>query len=138
MTSKERVHRALKRQPVDRVPVFMWFHPQTTERLGNLLEIPAQYVPLAMGDDIRQAWVSNNHAMEGIVHENDGESHTDDWSIEWTRIDVESDGFVADKFIFDHPVHIIIFGWIERIDRIRGASVLACQASTQRTGLGLL
>jgi uroporphyrinogen decarboxylase len=40
-----------------------------------------------MGDDIRQAWVSNNHAMEGIVHENDGESHTDDWSIEWTRID---------------------------------------------------
>jgi uroporphyrinogen decarboxylase len=40
-----------------------------------------------MGDDIRQAWVSNNHAMEGIVHENDGQSHVDDWGIEWTRVD---------------------------------------------------
>ncbi|MBL7185255.1 MAG: hypothetical protein ISS70_02940 [Phycisphaerae bacterium] len=84
MTSKERVHLTLQRKPVDRVPVFMWYHPQTTKRLGNILEIPAGYVSLAMGDDIRQAWVSNNHAMEGIVHERDGESHVDDWQIEWT------------------------------------------------------
>ncbi|MHC4727209.1 MAG: uroporphyrinogen decarboxylase family protein, partial [Planctomycetota bacterium] len=62
-------------------------HPQTTKRLSRLLEIPPKYVPLAMGDDIRQAWVSNNHAMEGIVHEHDGQSHVDDWAIEWTRID---------------------------------------------------
>lgn len=40
-----------------------------------------------MGDDIRQTWVNNNYAMEGIVHEHDGESHVDDWGIEWTRID---------------------------------------------------
>jgi uroporphyrinogen decarboxylase len=65
----------------------MWYHPQTTRRLGELLEIPAEYVSLAMGDDIRQAWVSNNHPMEGIVHEHDGESHVDDWGIEWTRTD---------------------------------------------------
>ena len=87
MTSKERVHRALERKPTDRVPIFMWFHPQTTRRLGNLLEIPAKYVALAMGDDIRQTWVSNNYPMEGIVHEHDGRSHVDDWAIEWTRID---------------------------------------------------
>jgi len=74
----------LQRKPVDRVPVFMWYHPQTTKRLGKILEIPSGYVSLAMGDDIRQAWVSNNHAMEGIVHERDGESHVDDWQIEWT------------------------------------------------------
>jgi len=86
MTSKERVHLALQRKPVDRVPIFMWYHPQTTRRLGRLLDIPAEYVPLAMGNDIRQAWVSNNHAMEGIVHERDGESHVDDWGVEWTRI----------------------------------------------------
>lgn len=85
MTSKERVHFALQRKPTDRVPIFMWYHPQTAERLGRLLEIPAKYVPLAMGDDIRQAWVSNNYAMEGIVHEHDGQSHVDDWGIEWTR-----------------------------------------------------
>jgi len=87
MTSKERVYRALERQPVDRVPIFMWYHPQTRRRLGQLLEIPPEYVPQVMGDDIRQAWVSNNHPMEGIVHERDGESHVDDWGVEWTRID---------------------------------------------------
>ncbi|UCE47635.1 MAG: hypothetical protein JSW47_18805, partial [Phycisphaerales bacterium] len=87
MTSKERVHLALQRKPTDRVPVFIWHHPQTTQRLGKLLEIPTECVPIAMGDDIRQAWVSNNHPMEGIVHEHDGESHVDDWGIEWTRTD---------------------------------------------------
>jgi hypothetical protein len=87
VTSKERAHSALQRKLTDRVPVFMWYHPQTTQKLGRLLEIPSKYVPLAMGDDIRQAWVSNNHAMEGIEHEHDGESHVDDWGIEWTRID---------------------------------------------------
>ena len=29
MTSKQRVQAALRRQPVDRVPIFMWFHPDT-------------------------------------------------------------------------------------------------------------
>ena len=87
MTSKERVHLAIQKKPTDRVPVFMWYHPQTTRRLAKLLEIPAECVPMAMGDDIRQAWVSNNHPMEGIVHERDGESHVDDWGIEWTRTD---------------------------------------------------
>jgi uroporphyrinogen decarboxylase len=87
MTSKERVHRALRREPVDRVPIFMWYHPQTRRRLGKLLDIPPEYVPQVMGDDIRQAWVSNNHPMEGIVHERDGQSHVDDWGVAWTRID---------------------------------------------------
>lgn len=54
MTSKERVHMTLERQSTDRVPIFMWYHPQTTKRPGNLLEIPANYVPLAMGDDKRR------------------------------------------------------------------------------------
>ena len=85
MTPKDRVHLALQRKPTDRVPIFMWYHPQTTKRLGRLLEIPAGYVSLAMGDDIRQTWVSNNFPMEGIVHEHDGESHVDEWGIEWTR-----------------------------------------------------
>jgi len=25
MTSKQRIHTALRREPIDRVPVFMWF-----------------------------------------------------------------------------------------------------------------
>lgn len=29
MTSKQRVQAALRKQPVDRVPSFLWFHPHT-------------------------------------------------------------------------------------------------------------
>jgi uroporphyrinogen decarboxylase len=85
VTSKERVHAALRREPVDRAPIFMWFHPQTARRLAALLEIPASSVGVAMGDDVRMTWVNNNYAMEGIVHEHDGESHVDDWGIRWVK-----------------------------------------------------
>ena len=87
MNSKERVHAALERKPVDRVPIYMWFHPETTERLSRLLEIPPAFVGQAMGNDIRQTWVNNNYAMEGIVHEHEGDSHTDFWGIRWKKVD---------------------------------------------------
>lgn len=86
MTSKERVHSALSRQPVDRVPIFMWFHPATTRRLATLLEIPPAFVGEAMGNDVRQTWVNNNYAMEGITHENEGDGHTDFWGIRWKKV----------------------------------------------------
>ena len=86
MTSKERVHAVLERKPVDRVPIFMWFHPETTRRLAKLLDIPSCFVAEAMGNDIRQAWVNNNYAMEGIVHEHEGEWHNDFWGIRWERV----------------------------------------------------
>lgn len=85
MNSKERVTAALQRKPVDHVPVYMWFHPDTAIHLARLLEIPAEYVGDAMGNDVHQTWVNNNYAMEGITHEQDGESHTDDWGITWVR-----------------------------------------------------
>ncbi len=85
MTSKQRVHAALRREPVDRVPIFMWFHPDTAVRFAAELEIPADSIGEVMGDDIRQAWVGNNYAMEGITHEHDGEGHTDAWGIEWEK-----------------------------------------------------
>ncbi|MBX7257748.1 MAG: hypothetical protein K1Y02_15410 [Candidatus Hydrogenedentes bacterium] len=85
MTSKQRVKSAIRREPVDRVPIFMWFHPETARRLARLLEIPVGRVGDAMGNDIRQAWVNNNHAMEGIVHERDGEGHLDWWGVRWEK-----------------------------------------------------
>jgi uroporphyrinogen decarboxylase len=85
MTSKERVHAALRRQPVDRVPVFMWFHPQTARHLGEVLGVPARLVGAAMGDDVRMTWVNNNYAMEGIVHEREGEGHEDFWGVRWVK-----------------------------------------------------
>ena len=85
MTSRERVYAALRREPVDRVPIYMWIHPDTVRRLGRLLEIPPDKVSTVMGDDVRQTWVNNNWAMEGIVHEKDGEGHTDLWGIRWVK-----------------------------------------------------
>jgi len=85
MNSKQRVHAALNRQPTDRVPIFMWFHPDTAKRFAQLLEIPPEFLGDAMGNDIKQAWVNNNYAMEGIVHERDGDSHVDFWGIKWVK-----------------------------------------------------
>ncbi|MCX6132342.1 MAG: hypothetical protein NTU47_00900 [Ignavibacteriales bacterium] len=50
-----------------------------------LLEIPSSYVGEAMGNDVRQTWVNNNYAMEGVVHEREGEGHTDVWGIRWKK-----------------------------------------------------
>ena len=85
MTSKQRVKAAIKRQPVDRLPIFMWFHPEMTQILGKILEIPANKVAIAMGNDVCQRWVANNHPMEGIVHKNEGDTHIDEWGIKWGR-----------------------------------------------------
>lgn len=85
MNSKKRVQKALNREPVDRVPIFMWFHPSTARRLTEILDIPVSRLSEALGDDIRQTWVNNNYAMEGIVHEHEGEYHTDLWGITWRR-----------------------------------------------------
>lgn len=85
MNAKSRVHAALNRERTDRVPVWMWLHPETVTRLGELLEIPPGSVSEALGDDIRQSWVGNNHAMEGIVHAHDGERHKDFWGVEWVK-----------------------------------------------------
>ena len=87
MNSKQRVHAALERKPVDRVPIYMWFHPETNERLSRLLEIPPAFVGQAMGNDIRQTWVNNNYAMEGIVHRHEGDGHTDFWGVGWKKVD---------------------------------------------------
>jgi uroporphyrinogen decarboxylase len=85
MNSKQRVTAALQHLPSDRVPVFMWFHPATAQRLSRLLEVPAALLDEVMGNDVRQAWVNNNYAMEGITHDRDGDSHVDDWGIKWVK-----------------------------------------------------
>ncbi|MCC6857002.1 MAG: hypothetical protein IT158_00500, partial [Bryobacterales bacterium] len=85
MTSRERVRAAIARQPADRVPIFMWFHPETAARLAGVLEIEPRDVAEAMGNDVLQTWVNNNYAMEGIVHGSDGEGHLDEWGIRWVK-----------------------------------------------------
>jgi len=79
------MHRALQRRPVDRIPIFMWYHPATVHKLMQSLEIPAGFFDQVMCNDVKQAWVGNNFAMEGITHEKDGDGHTDVWGIEWVK-----------------------------------------------------
>ena len=85
MNSKERVQAALQKRPVDRVPIFMWYHPATANHLSRLLEIPLAALNEALFNDVRQTWVSNNYAMEGITHEHDGDGHVDEWGIRWVK-----------------------------------------------------
>jgi len=85
MTPKERVHAALKREPVDRVPIFMWYHPETIRNLAQALDVPEDCVHKLMGNDVCQAWVGNNAPMEVVVHDVDGQTHTDAWKITWVR-----------------------------------------------------
>ena len=85
MRPKDRVHAALRKQLTDRIPVFMWLHPDTSRRLARLLEIPEGCLHEVLGNDVRQTWVNNNYAMEGIIHQEDGDSHTDFWGIGWRK-----------------------------------------------------
>jgi uroporphyrinogen decarboxylase len=85
MNSKDRMHGALQKKPIDRVPIFMWYHPKTVQILTKSLEIPSVCFDLVMCNDVKQAWVGNNFAMEGITHERDGDGHTDVWGIEWVK-----------------------------------------------------
>ncbi len=84
MNSKEYVYAALKREPVDRIPIFMWFHPETVTILSKNLDIPESYIDDVMFNDIRQVWVGNNYAMEGVLLEK-GETYSDFWGIEWVK-----------------------------------------------------
>lgn len=63
----------------------MWFHPATARLLGEHFGISPLAVADFLGNDVRQTWVGNNHAMEGIVHEHNGDTHTDDWGITWIK-----------------------------------------------------
>ena len=53
--------------------------------LAKLLDVPVSQVDMVMGNDVRMTWVNNNAAMEGIVHEHDGEGHVDPWGIHWVK-----------------------------------------------------
>ena len=85
MNSKQRVHAALRRQPTDRVPIFMAFHNETLASLARVLDIPRHCVDLALGNDVRMAWVANDYSIEGMPHDKEGEGHVDLWGIRWVK-----------------------------------------------------
>ncbi len=86
MNGKERVHRALRRRACGPRPgLHVVSSADGRSGLARLLEIPVSHLAEAMGDDVRQTWVNNNYAMEGVVHEREGDGHVDFWGVEWTQ-----------------------------------------------------
>lgn len=85
MNSKQRVHAALRRQPVDRVPIFMTFHPETLATLARLLEVPRHCVEGVLGNDVSMTWVNNDFFALGVSHEQEGQGHADFWGIRWVK-----------------------------------------------------
>jgi uroporphyrinogen decarboxylase len=139
VNSKQRVHAALRREPVDRVPIFMWFHPGTVRWLAERLEIPPAYVDRVMGNDVRMTWVNNNYAMEGIVHERDGQGHTDYWGVGWVKegpynqichfplADASLDELRAYRFPYDHLEELL--GRMEPIAAAAKEYFIGCDVS---------
>jgi uroporphyrinogen decarboxylase len=85
MNAKQRVYAALRREPADRIPIFMWFHPETRTLLAKFFEIPAARLDAVLGNDVRMTWINNNYYMEGVVHQRDGQGHVDPWGIKWVK-----------------------------------------------------
>ena len=83
MTSKERVLAAIRRQPVDRVPRFVWLGETVTRRLAEHYGVPEEDVTLAAGNDVLQTWLSINGQMERPAVQ--GERFVDEWGITWER-----------------------------------------------------
>jgi len=84
MTSKERVFAALRHEPADRVPRFIWLG----SALGHQLErekgmTPGELSRHFLRNDVLQVWLSINGGMERDVPE--GARFTDEWGIAWER-----------------------------------------------------
>ncbi len=85
MNSKQRVYAALRREPTDRIPIFMWFHPETRLLLAQLFEVSPDQLDVVLGNDMKMTWVNNNYCMEGVVHQHEGQWHVDPWGIKWVK-----------------------------------------------------
>lgn len=83
MTSKQLVYAAIRRQNPERVPRFLWFHPDLLQQAGKRFGTSGFATEVALGNDILQPWVSINGSM--ARHLDDGESFVDEFGITWTR-----------------------------------------------------
>ncbi len=84
MTSRERVYRTLQHKEPDRIPLYVWYHPDVMCELGKELGASGRELELRLGNDILQTWVSINLYQSLPVPE--GTSFTDEFGITWRRL----------------------------------------------------
>ena len=83
MNSKQRVYASIRRQSLDRIPYYIWFHPDILDRFGETYATSGFATEAAIGNDVLQTWVSINGSMARPAAE--GESFVDDFGITWLR-----------------------------------------------------
>ena len=84
MTPKERVYAAMRFQPIDRVPRFIWLGNALGHQLEKELGMSRADLSLKyLKNDVMSTWLSINGEMERDVPE--GSSFTDEWGITWKR-----------------------------------------------------
>lgn len=82
--SKERVLAALRHEPVDRVPRFIWLGNALSHQLAQELGMTGEQLSLEyLHNDVVSTWVSINGEMERDVPQ--GTTFIDEWGITWKR-----------------------------------------------------
>ncbi|MCL2884165.1 MAG: uroporphyrinogen decarboxylase family protein [Oscillospiraceae bacterium] len=130
MTSKERVLAAVRRQPADRVPRFIWVGRGAADNMTRALGLKREDIDDYVQNDVRQVWLSVNKQMETPCAE--GQRFVDEWGITWQR-----DGYYNTPVI--HPLAGLTAGEIataplpDPLDPARYVDLDALLASHGRT-----
>lgn len=83
MNSKERVINTLHRQEVDRIPMWMWYHPDIYVQFQEQFGWDPDTADAKLCNDIKQTHISINREMFRPLAP--GELFTDDWGVVWKR-----------------------------------------------------
>lgn len=84
VTSKERVFRSISHDEPDRVPLYIWYHPDVSKLLAEEFNCHGIELEIALGNDILQAWVSMNLYQSLPVEEDT--TFIDEFGIKWHRM----------------------------------------------------
>jgi uroporphyrinogen decarboxylase len=84
MKSKERVYKAIRHEEADRLPIYIWYHPDVIKSLEKKYNKKGKELEIFLGNDILQTWVSINYYQSVVVEENS--TFTDEYGIKWHRV----------------------------------------------------
>jgi uroporphyrinogen decarboxylase len=95
MNSKERIYKAIRHESTDRVPIYIWYHPDVMKSLEKELGKSGKELEVFLCNDIIQTWISINYYQSVVVEEDS--RFTDEYGIKWQRIN----GY---NMITDNPI----------------------------------
>jgi uroporphyrinogen decarboxylase len=84
MNSKERVYKTIKHETTDKIPLYIWYHPDILKSLESEFNCSGKDLEVKLGNDILQTWVSINYFQSQVLKE--GEIYLDEYGIKWERL----------------------------------------------------